>query len=71
MPQEDVNALIKKAVTDDTFRNALSKDFDKTVDVHQINLSADEANALKAVNWKSNSLPSAVTAGRWVHIYQS
>jgi hypothetical protein len=72
MATEDVQAVLRKASSDDAFRIALAKDFDKTITTHHLELSADEAKHLKAVNWK-NALPSAkaAAAGTWVHIYKS
>ena len=72
MAQEDVEATIKKAVADDTFRRALGKDLERTLESHQIELSSEELEALKQVDW-SRPLPSSIdmVAGTWVHIYKS
>ena len=72
MAIEDVQAMLRKATVDDTFRLRLAKNFDKTVAEHELDLSGEEVKALKAVNWKSG-LPTgrAAAAGTWVHIYKS
>ena len=70
MAQEDVVALIRRAVTDDTFRLALSRDFDAAVEVSLLRLTDEETEALKKLSFEG-PLPGSIEEGRWVHIYES
>lgn len=70
MAEEDVRATIKKAISDEAFRLALSRDFDGTIKNHHLKLSTTEIQALKNVDF-SKRLPTAAAAGTWVHIYKS
>jgi len=72
MAQADVEATLKKAVADDTFRLALARDFDRTIKAHNLQLTAAEAKALKTVDWTAR-LPTkgGAAAATWVHIYKS
>jgi hypothetical protein len=68
MAIEDVHALLKKATTDDVFRLALAKNFDKTIAAHDMSLTPAELTAIKAVNFKKPNF-SGPSAASWVHIY--
>ena len=72
MPIQDVHAIIKKAVSDDTFRMALHRSFNTTIASHSLDLTKEESDALIKVDW-SKPLPSNTTAlaGTWVHVYKS
>ena len=51
MAQEDVIALIRRSIMDDTFRLALSRDFDKAVEANLISLSDEEKQSLRNLTW--------------------
>ena len=70
MAHHDAIAVIKKAASDDIFRNALSADFDKTVATHHVTLTPEEHTALKGVDWQGSFAPAAGKAATWVHIYK-
>lgn len=70
MAKEDVTAVLKKAVVDDAFRLALSKDFDKAISAHDLSLTAPEREALRKIKWKEYFLAHEVAAD-WVHIYKT
>ncbi|GIK41284.1 MAG: hypothetical protein BroJett011_51170 [Chloroflexota bacterium] len=69
MAKEDVAAILKKAATDDTFRLALSRDFENTIKMHGLQVDANELTALKQVDWQTSFNPDDMLAAKWVHIY--
>jgi hypothetical protein len=69
MPEEDVQALLRKALTDDTFRLRLGRNFDKTIANNDLDLSPRETEALKQINWSRAFQPGDLAANSWVHIY--
>ena len=72
MAQHEALAIIKKAASDEIFRNALSTNFDKTVETHQVGLTPEEHTALKAVDWKGTFGPvSGAMAAKWIHVMKS
>lgn len=70
MAEEDVRATIKKAMYDEAFRLALSRDFDNTINNHSLRLTPEEVQALKKVDFKKR-LPTGNAAATWVHIYKA
>ncbi|WP_433749749.1 hypothetical protein [Paenibacillus amylolyticus] len=71
-PSNEVSALIKKAVSDEVFKNSLAKDFDKTIKEHNITLNPTEKAALAIVDWSQN-IPTKIeqlSGNAWVHIYK-
>ena len=74
MPTEDVQAVIKKAISDETFKLALSRDFDLAIEKHNLKLTPDELDALKKVDW-TKQIPTgadaAMAGAAWVHIYKT
>lgn len=73
MAEKDVIAIIKKAVQDETFRLALSRNPQKALEDHQLELTEDELKALKQVDWEM-PLPTThgeLLAAKWIHIYKT
>ena len=73
MSEKDVEAIIRKAVQDDTFRLALGRDLDKAVESHQLELTDEEREALRNVDWDS-PIPTGrdmKLAATWIHIYKT
>ncbi len=68
MPDTDVQAIIRKAMQDDVFRLSLQRNLEKTLQDHNLQVDADELNALKGVDWGSTLNPALARAGRWIHI---
>lgn len=61
--------IIKRAISDDNFRDKLSTEFETTVEEYQ--LTEEELNALRRLDW-TNPLPKdARVEGSWVHIYNT
>ena len=73
MPKEDVIALIKKAISDEAFKISLNRDFEKTIESHNLVLTKEEFEALQKTNWleKLPTDPDLTTAATWIHIYKS
>ncbi|WP_310632615.1 hypothetical protein [Paraburkholderia sp.] len=71
MSQEYVLATVKKAFSDDIFRLALVKDFDKTIAENSIDLTANESAELKKVDWANYAGLGAGGGGDWVHVYST
>ena len=72
MAAEDAVAIIKRSIADETFRLALSRNFDKTIADNQLQLTTDESKALKQIDWNFTGLPSVPgLGGSWVHIYST
>ena len=70
MAEADIKAILRKAVVDETFRLQLSRDVDKALENHQLNVSADERKALRSIDW-GVAIDAGVAAGTWVHVYKS
>jgi len=72
MAQEYVEAIIVKAINDDLFRLGLIDNFDATISSYHEDLTANEIQALKGLDWKQK-IPKNIqkTSGTWVHIYKS
>ena len=73
MAEKDVTAIIRKAVQDDTFRLALSRNLDQAVESHQLELTEEELQALREVDW-DKPMPTArgeTVAASWIHIYKT
>lgn len=68
MASKQVEALLKKAATDDVFRLSLSSNLEKTLKDHNMKISATDMAALKKVNFKKPLLGGV--AATWVHIYK-
>lgn len=70
MAAQDVQAILKRAFLDDTFRLGLIKHFQKTVDDLGLDLTPQELQNLQAVNWDSLGVVAG-GGGSWVHIYST
>ncbi len=71
MAAEDAIAIIKRSISDETFKLALSRDFDKAIADNQLVLTQDETDALRKIDW-TQELPSVPgLGGKWVHVYSS
>lgn len=69
MASQDVQAIIKRAFIDDTFRLGLIKHFKQTVEALNLDLSAQETQTLQNVNWENLGAPAG-GGGTWVHVYK-
>jgi hypothetical protein len=66
----DVQAIIKRAYIDDTFRLGLMRDFDGTISRNALQLTPDERKELSAIDWEHfGTLVGG--GGTWVHVYKS
>ncbi|MHC2531901.1 Os1348 family NHLP clan protein [Bradyrhizobium diazoefficiens] len=70
MAAQDLQAIIKRAFVDDTFRLGLIKHFQQTIDGLNLDLTPEELQNLKRVNW-DNLGAVAGGGGSWVHIYST
>ena len=66
----DVQAIIKRAYLDDTFRIGLMRDFAGTVSSYHLELTEDEQEELSGIDWE-NFGTLVGGGGTWVHIYRS
>ncbi len=61
--------LITNSIKDEAFRNKLVSDFNNAI--ADYNLTNEEIEALRKIDW-SKPLPSGATVmGTWVHIYKT
>ena len=67
MSKADVQAIIRKAMTDDVFRISLGKDLKATLDARNLKVSPQELAALTKVKWGK---AAGLMANTWVHIYK-
>ncbi len=70
MAAQDVQAVIRRAFLDDTFRLGLLKHFQKTIDDVDLDLTPQEIQGLQKVNWDNLGAPAG-GGGSWVHIYST
>lgn len=69
MSEEGVKTILQRAIGDDVFRSELNSNFDAAIAGSGADITAEEQEALRQVNW-TGRLPSSMTAaGTWVHIY--
>jgi hypothetical protein len=74
MALEDVKAVIRTSLIDDVFRLSLKNNFDGTIGTTMLQLTAEERQGLKSINWDDPLGISGVTgaaAASWVHIYKT
>lgn len=68
MSESAAKEVLKRAIKDEAFRKSLRDDFDATVG--PFDLTDEEREALRSIDW-SQPLPSdARVLGTWVHIYK-
>lgn len=65
----DVQAIIKRAYIDDTFRIGLMRDFDGMIQEYHLELTEEERGELSGIDWE-NFGTLAGGGGTWVHIYK-
>lgn len=66
----DVQAIIKRAYLDDTFRLGLMRNFQGTIKQNLLQLSPQEEKDLAGIDWEHfGTLVGG--GGTWVHIYKS
>ncbi len=74
MALEDVKAVIRTSLVDDVFRLSLKNDFDATISRASLNLTREEFDGLKAINWDDPlgmSGISGAAGAAWVHVYKT
>ncbi len=69
MAAQDVQAVLKRALLDDTFRLFLMRDFDRAISETGVQLTAQEAAELRKVDWSQYGQPALAGGNTWVHIY--
>lgn len=70
MSAASVQAILKRAYIDDTFRLGLAKHFDSTITSIDLDLTAEERGKLSEVDWSTYGTVAG-GGGTWVHIYKS
>ena len=69
MSKTGVKAILQKAIADDAFRSELNSNFDAAITGSGADLTLNEREALKQVNWSAPLPPNMAAADEWVRIY--
>lgn len=69
MSDKEAQKIIERAIKEEDFREQLQHNFDEATAPYD--LTDEEREALKAVNW-TRPLPGGTgTQGDWVHVYKT